>query len=1193
MKRGSVGSARKPAPKQTGGSFRRPQGSAAAAAGPKQVSEAEARRRSSTGSVSSMTVAGLGGEKYEGDLNGDGRRHGHGVLVWPNGNKYVGQWSDGKMTGRGVFTYGTEGDRYEGEFMDDKKHGRGCYTFANGNRYEGDFVNDKRHGSGKYHWVCGDMYDGEWREGRMEGRGITVYANGNKYEGDFKEDRREGKGRLTCTDGLVFDGGWLNNMRHGSGVLIFPTGDRYEGEWREDKKHGNGKDVFVNGNVFEGRYENNVKHGRGTMHYANGDEYSGDWEDDKMHGKGVYRFANGFVYDGQWQHDCRSGWGVYTFPNQNRYEGEWREDKRHGRGTFFVVRTNEEYRGHWVAGRMEGDFSVCQEGRERYQGSWKGGVVCGRGTMVFGGYRFAGEWDPGTQPKKTDGTIDIPDAPPDPPPVNVDGASSASQRSAAPSAQEAALQLRVADLERSKHDLELERARLLEDRDEAGRFIAANTELRRELQAARAELEQLRGSAADSKKGAEKLQGDLRRSREEAKKLHGQLEGLRKELEAAQTQRDSKAAQISHLDKEVSSLRKEVSELGQYRRQAKELAAKLDDTGAELTRVRDESRAARERADAQDRDLKAARGQVRERDARLAEAERVRKALEEELGALREAEGKGAAERTAEIRRLSGDAEALQKQLLEAADRAAALSEENAALQRAASEAGSHEGERAETAQREGLLRQRRDAAEQHALAAERALAEQLDSSCQLAEAEQRRHLALEQELAFERTRRHLSVHSERLRRRAERAEYEERLRRAAQTAKEAERRSSAPSSALDAAQAQLATAGRRIDDFTRQVAEYQKEVNGHRREIAGLEEELGAHRAAATAARSAATEHQEVADALRKQMNELESENDQLRMQVRGLMDRPGGGGGEGADLRRLQEKIKELEKDQRLDAQELRNLREELAGERKRRKRAEKQLQEQGGGASAEALRNQLVHLRAQAEQQERDMQELREQNSRQDMARMETERQRRVQWTAPGKDHDLAWRVRYLQEQLDEKERIIEEQRLEVSRVKQLEAKLVSANQRIQGLSKSAEMDRTRELHRAVSESERWSTQEMIAAERRRISDLERRELAAINGTLKAGRGRAGSNGSQPPPTQDSFEQTRARRDSENSSTPSTPLGFRQGPDVSSPHVAAARFPAERADFADASGALVAALRPPKPPAARPVLPARHPL
>lgn len=41
-----------------------------------------------------------------------------------------------------------DGDRYEGEWKDGRMHGKGAYHYSNGDKYEGEWKEDKRHGKG-------------------------------------------------------------------------------------------------------------------------------------------------------------------------------------------------------------------------------------------------------------------------------------------------------------------------------------------------------------------------------------------------------------------------------------------------------------------------------------------------------------------------------------------------------------------------------------------------------------------------------------------------------------------------------------------------------------------------------------------------------------------------------------------------------------------------------------------------------------------------------------------------------------------------------------------------------------------------------------------------------------------------------------------------------------------------------------
>ncbi|MCX8000455.1 MAG: hypothetical protein N3A69_16130, partial [Leptospiraceae bacterium] len=51
--------------------------------------------------------------------------------------------------GKGVLEY-SNGDKYEGEFKQGRFEGKGKYSFKAGDVYEGDFVQDKFSGKGKY-----------------------------------------------------------------------------------------------------------------------------------------------------------------------------------------------------------------------------------------------------------------------------------------------------------------------------------------------------------------------------------------------------------------------------------------------------------------------------------------------------------------------------------------------------------------------------------------------------------------------------------------------------------------------------------------------------------------------------------------------------------------------------------------------------------------------------------------------------------------------------------------------------------------------------------------------------------------------------------------------------------------------------------------------------------------------------------
>ena len=60
----------------------------------------------------------------------DGKENGQGTYTWVSGNTWL------------------NGNKYVGEYKNGKPHGQGTYTWANGNKYVGEFKDAKRNGLG-------------------------------------------------------------------------------------------------------------------------------------------------------------------------------------------------------------------------------------------------------------------------------------------------------------------------------------------------------------------------------------------------------------------------------------------------------------------------------------------------------------------------------------------------------------------------------------------------------------------------------------------------------------------------------------------------------------------------------------------------------------------------------------------------------------------------------------------------------------------------------------------------------------------------------------------------------------------------------------------------------------------------------------------------------------------------------------
>lgn len=135
----------------------------------------------------------------------------HRVLPPPpaKGERYFGDYRDGKYNGRGTLLY-ANGEKYVGEFRNNLRQGRGTYTWPDGRRYVGEFRDGTPGGQGRYTMANGEEYIGEFRDNRREGRGVYSWPDLRRYAGDFSDDLPNGKGVLTLSGGQR-QAGWFRN----------------------------------------------------------------------------------------------------------------------------------------------------------------------------------------------------------------------------------------------------------------------------------------------------------------------------------------------------------------------------------------------------------------------------------------------------------------------------------------------------------------------------------------------------------------------------------------------------------------------------------------------------------------------------------------------------------------------------------------------------------------------------------------------------------------------------------------------------------------------------------------------------------------------------------------------------------------------------------------------------------------------
>jgi len=117
------------------------------------------------------------------------RPNGLGVMTYPDGHKYVGEWKNGKYNGQGTYTY-PDGQKYVGRWKDDKRNGQGTFTYPDGGKYVGRWKDGEPNGQGSETLPDGQKYKGKWKNGEYHGQGTLTLLNGDKYEGKFKDGEK-------------------------------------------------------------------------------------------------------------------------------------------------------------------------------------------------------------------------------------------------------------------------------------------------------------------------------------------------------------------------------------------------------------------------------------------------------------------------------------------------------------------------------------------------------------------------------------------------------------------------------------------------------------------------------------------------------------------------------------------------------------------------------------------------------------------------------------------------------------------------------------------------------------------------------------------------------------------------------------------------------------------------------------------
>ncbi len=202
---------------------------------------------------------------------------GRAEVEFVNGDRYVGELKDNRLTGKGTMWY-ADGRVYEGAFLNGEWHGKGKATWANGGSFGGYWFHNKRQGFGREIVVNErgeeiSEYGGVFKNDILDGEGWMNWPDGSRLTGIFKgfevigeatmhygvnhsEESyrlcsytgpmviqnggytRQGKGTLMDQDKVVYEGTFQDGLREGLFKVTYPDGKTEKVEFRKDRRVG-------------------------------------------------------------------------------------------------------------------------------------------------------------------------------------------------------------------------------------------------------------------------------------------------------------------------------------------------------------------------------------------------------------------------------------------------------------------------------------------------------------------------------------------------------------------------------------------------------------------------------------------------------------------------------------------------------------------------------------------------------------------------------------------------------------------------------------------------------------------------------------------------------------------------------------------------------------------------------------------
>jgi len=249
---------------------------------------------------------------YDGPFH-NSAKHGLGIVGYPDTSEFVrfeGEFVNDSVNGQAIIEY-KDGSRYSGSMIGSmdrpKRQGRGRTDDPNGDYYVGSYSNDKRQGMGV------SVYLPKSSNKRRKSFNSDSATNSSGSGGDGGES-----GTSDCTEDFT-----PNGCTKSSGGTLSPDRLRrrsFDDGSVKLPAHNNPKTTSKGVKVAPPLSQSQVPDSLSNKRYR----YEGSWAEDKRHGRGRETLPSGGYYDGEWENDLRNGNGEYMFPDRRLYSCVYR-----------------------------------------------------------------------------------------------------------------------------------------------------------------------------------------------------------------------------------------------------------------------------------------------------------------------------------------------------------------------------------------------------------------------------------------------------------------------------------------------------------------------------------------------------------------------------------------------------------------------------------------------------------------------------------------------------------------------------------------------------------------------------------------------------------------------------------------------------------------------------------------------------